>query len=181
MERSLSIHCGHVTLIVSDCQLFRQCQWYRCNKWFYFNKKGHSFSYEAFTAKNPDVTVTYDATGSGAGIITRFRRSSDIDLCSQKLRDSKTDLDTTIVSLDGITSIVNNANIVQGLTIKQIAGLFTGESTNWNEVGGADAPVAIIGHEGGFGTRGGFERILVEQKSGYTIRSSHRLELSSLQ
>ncbi|MDR2855725.1 MAG: phosphate ABC transporter substrate-binding protein [Methanomicrobiales archaeon] len=115
---------------------------------------------EAFTIENPDVTITYDATGSGAGITAVTDGISDIGLSSRKLRDSETGLDATVIALDGIAIIVNNANIVEDLTIEQIAGLFTGTFTNWEEVGGEDAPVAIIGREGGSGTRDGFESIV---------------------
>ena len=115
---------------------------------------------EAFTAKNPDVMITYDATGSGAGITAVSERVSDIGLSSRKLRDSETNLNAVVLALDGIAVIVNNANTVEDLTVEQIAGLFTGEITNWNEVGGADMPVALIGREGGSGTRDGFETIV---------------------
>ena len=115
---------------------------------------------EAFTAENPDVIITYDATGSGAGITSVVDGISDIGLSSRDLRESETGLDAAVVALDGIAIIVNNANIVDGLTIEQIAGLFTGEITNWNEVGGDDSPVALIGREGGSGTRDGFESIV---------------------
>jgi len=115
---------------------------------------------EAFTAENPDVTITYDATGSGAGITAVKEGISDIGLSSRELRASETGLDATVIALDGIAIIVNKNNVVDNLTIEQIAELFTGKITNWNEVGGVDAPVAIIGREGGSGTRDGFESIV---------------------
>lgn len=115
---------------------------------------------EAFNAENPDVTITYDATGSGSGITAVSSGSADIGLSSRNLKDSETGLDATVIALDGIAVIVNNKNSVDDLTVEQIAGLFTGEITNWNEVGGADAPVAIIGREAGSGTRDGFESIV---------------------
>ena len=120
---------------------------------------------EAFTAKHPDLTITYDATGSGAGITAAAEGIANIGLSSRDLRDTETGLEATIIALDGIAIIVNNANAVQDLTIEQIAGLFTGEITNWNEVGGSDKPIALIGREGGSGTRDGFESIVgvVEQ------------------
>jgi len=115
---------------------------------------------EAFKAENPDVTITYDATGSGSGITAATEGTADIGLSSRNLKDSETGLDATIIALDGIAMIVNNTNVVDNLTIEQIAGLFTGEITNWSQVGGADAPVAVIGREAGSGTRDGFESII---------------------
>jgi len=106
------------------------------------------------------VTITYDATGSGSGITAATEGTADIGLSSRNLRDSETGLDATIIALDGIAIIVNNTNVVDNLTIEQIAGLFTGEITNWSQVGGADAPVAVIGREAGSGTRDGFESII---------------------
>ena len=115
---------------------------------------------EAFTAENPGVTITYDATGSGSGITAASEGSADIGLSSRTLKDSETGLDATVIALDGIAVIVNNANAVEDLTVEQIAGLFTGEITSWSEVGGAATPVALIGREAGSGTRDGFESII---------------------
>ena len=115
---------------------------------------------EAFNAENPDVTITYDATGSGSGITAASEGTADIGLSSRKLKDSETGLDVTIIALDGIAVISNNQNTIENLTIEQIASLFTGEVTNWREVGGEDAPIAIIGREAGSGTRDGFESIV---------------------
>ena len=115
---------------------------------------------EAFTAETPGVTITYDATGSGSGITAASEGSADIGLSSRALKDSETGLDATVIALDGIAVIVNNANAVDDLTVEQIAGLFTGEITSWSEVGGADIPVALIGREAGSGTRDGFESII---------------------
>jgi len=115
---------------------------------------------EAFTAENPGVTITYDATGSGSGITAVTEGTADIGLSSRKLKDSETGLDATVIALDGIAIIVNTNNAVEGLTIEQIAGLVTGEIINWSEVGGEDAPVAVIGREAGSGTRDGFESIV---------------------
>lgn len=115
---------------------------------------------EAFKAENPGVTITYNGTGSGSGITAAADGTADIGLSSRKLKDSETGLDATVIALDGIAIIVNNSNVVENLTIEQIAGLFTGEITNWSEVGGADEPVAVIGREAGSGTRDGFESIV---------------------
>lgn len=115
---------------------------------------------EAFMAKYPDVVVTYDATGSGAGITAATEGTADIGLASRNLKTEETGLDAVVVAIDGIAIIVNKSNTIADLTIEQIAGLATGEITNWKDVGGADAPVVFIGREAGSGTRDGFEGIV---------------------
>ncbi len=115
---------------------------------------------EAFMAKYPDVTVTYDATGSGAGITAATDGTADIGLSSRDLKTEETGLDATVIALDGIAVVVNKSNTVTDLTLEQIAGLAKGEITNWKDVGGPDAPVVLIGREAGSGTRDGFETIV---------------------
>ena len=115
---------------------------------------------EAYAEKEPDVTVTYDPTGSGAGITGATDKTLDIGLSSRKLKDGETGVTATTIALDGIAIIVNNANPVQNLTIDQIAKIATGEVTNWKDVGGEDAPIVLIGREAGSGTRDGFESIV---------------------
>ena len=115
---------------------------------------------EAYAEKEPDVTVTYDPTGSGAGITGATDKTLDIGLSSRKLKDGETGVTATTIALDGIAIIVNNANPVQDLTIDQIAKIATGEVTNWKDVGGEDAPIVLIGREAGSGTRDGFESIV---------------------
>jgi len=129
---------------------------------------------EAFAEKEPDVTVTYDPTGSGAGITGATDKTLDIGLSSRKLKDGETGVTATTIALDGIAIIVNNANPVQDLTIDQIAKIATGEITNWKDVGGEDAPIVLIGREAGSGTRDGFESIV-----GVTDKCQYAQELTS--
>ena len=114
---------------------------------------------EQFMADNPDVTVTYDATGSGTGIESVSNGSCDIGLSSRALKDTETGLVATTVALDGIAIIVNKDCGVSDLTVEQIADIFTGKITNWSEVGGEDLEIACIGRESGSGTRDGFESV----------------------
>lgn len=116
---------------------------------------------EQFMADNPDVTVTYDPTGSGTGIESASNGSCDIGLSSRALTDDETasGLNSTTVALDGIAIIVNAENPVEDLSVDQIAQLFTGAVTDWSEVGGNAGAVACIGREAGSGTRDGFESI----------------------
>ena len=114
---------------------------------------------EEFMAQNKDVTVTYDPTGSGTGIESAFNGSCDIGLSSRALKDTETGLVGTTVALDGIAVIVNANCGVDDLSVEQISKIYTGEITNWSEVGGADLEIACIGRESGSGTRDGFESI----------------------
>ena len=116
---------------------------------------------EQFMSDNSGVSVTYDATGSGAGIEAASNGSADIGLSSRGLKDEEksSGLVGTTVALDGIAVIVNPANGVEDLTVEQIAKIFTGEITDWSELGGAAGTISGIGREAGSGTRDGFESI----------------------
>lgn len=114
---------------------------------------------EGFAEVEPGVTVSYDPTGSGAGITGASEKTLDIGLSSRALKDSETGLNATVVALDGIAIVVNNDNPVADLSIDQIAAIFTGEITDWADVGGNAGEIVIIGREAGSGTRDGFESI----------------------
>ena len=116
---------------------------------------------EQFMADNSGVSVTYDPTGSGAGIEAASNGSADIGLSSRALKDEETaaGLTGTTVALDGIAVIVNPANGVEDLTVEQIAQIFSGEITDWSQVGGQSGNISCIGREAGSGTRDGFESI----------------------
>lgn len=115
---------------------------------------------ESYMSDNENVTVTYNPTGSGAGIQAVAEGRCDIGLASRNLKDDeKANLNETVVAIDGIAVIVNNQNTIDDLTIEQIAGIYKGEITNWKELGGADAPIVLIGREAASGTRDGFESI----------------------
>ncbi|HWQ58515.1 MAG TPA: phosphate ABC transporter substrate-binding protein [Clostridia bacterium] len=115
---------------------------------------------EAFTVANPGVSFTYNPTGSGSGITAVAEGRCDIGLSSRALKDEeKNGLTETVIALDGIAIIVNPSNPVADLTIEQIAKIYTGEITNWKDVGGNDAEIVVIGREAGSGTRDGFESI----------------------
>ncbi|MGM9578307.1 MAG: phosphate ABC transporter substrate-binding protein [Evtepia sp.] len=116
---------------------------------------------EQFMADNSGVTVTYDPTGSGTGIESVSTGSCDIGLSSRNLKDEETEkgLEGTVVALDGIAIIVNEACPVEDLSLEQIAAIFTGEVSDWSELGGEAGAIACIGREAGSGTRDGFESI----------------------
>ena len=131
---------------------------------------------ESFMANNADATVTYNPTGSGSGITAVQEGTCDIGLSSRALKDEEkaAGLKETVLAYDGIAIIVHPDNPVNDLTIEQIAQLYTGEITNWKDVGGKDAQVVLIGREAASGTRDGFESI-----TGTKEKCQYRQELTS--
>jgi len=131
---------------------------------------------ESFMSANSGVTFTYNPTGSGSGIKAVQEGRCDIGLSSRALKDEETasGLVGTTVALDGIAIIVNPENPVSDLSVEQIASIYTGEITNWKDVGGNDAEIVLIGREAGSGTRDGFESI-----TGTTDACQYRQELTS--
>ena len=115
---------------------------------------------EAFEA-DTGITVTYNATGSGAGIQAVEEGRCDIGLASRNLKDEEKSkgLVGTVLAYDGIAIIVNPENPVSDLDVETIAKIYTGEIKNWKEIGGKDAEIVLIGREAGSGTRDGFESI----------------------
>ena len=110
---------------------------------------------------NNGVTFTYNPTGSGSGIKAVQEGRCDSGLASRNLKaeEAESGLTETVLAYDGIAVIVNPENSVSDLDVETIAKIYTGEITNWSEVGGADAEIVLIGREAGSGTRDGFESI----------------------
>ena len=126
---------------------------------------------EVFEKENPGVTINYTGSGSGAGIEGATSGTCDIGLSSRAIKDEEKSAGAVenIVALDGVAIVVNPACGVEDLTVEQIAQIFTGEITNWSEVGGTDGEIAVFGREAGSGTRGAFEEIVgVEDTCKYT-------------
>ena len=131
---------------------------------------------ESFMAQKDGVTVNYNPTGSGSGITAVQEGTCDIGLSSRALKDEEkaAGLKETVLAYDGIAIIVHPDNPVSDLTLEQIAKLYTGEITNWKDVGGNDAEVVLIGREAASGTRDGFESI-----TGTKDKCQYRQELTS--
>lgn len=117
---------------------------------------------EAFMEEYPDVTVTAEFVGSGAGIEAVTNGTADIGNSSRSLKDEEkaADVAENIVAIDGIAVCVDPANEVADLTKEQLTNIYNGTVTNWKEVGGADEPIIVIGREAGSGTRGAFEELV---------------------
>lgn len=118
------------------------------------------FLSEAYMEENDNVKITYNPTGSSAGIQAVSEGRCDIGLSSRDLKDDEAKtLEGKVVAIDGIAIIVNPENKADDLSVEQIADIYTGKITNWNKVGGEDAPIVLIGREAASGTRDGFESI----------------------
>ena len=130
---------------------------------------------EAFQ-NDTGISFTYNPTGSGSGIKAVQEGRCDIGLSSRDLKDEEkaAGLTGTVLAYDGIAMIVHPENPVSDLTLEQIAAIYTGEITNWNEVGGNDGEIVLIGREAGSGTRDGFESI-----TGTEDACKYRQELTS--
>ena len=131
---------------------------------------------ESFMAMNKDVKFTYNPTGSGSGIQAVSEGRCDIGLSSRALKsdEKESGLTETVLALDGIAIVVSPENPVSDLDVDTIAKIYTGEITNWKDVGGNDAEIVLIGREAGSGTRDGFESI-----TGTKDSCAYRQELTS--
>ena len=131
---------------------------------------------EAFTENNKGVNFTYNPTGSGSGITAVKEGRCDIGLSSRALKEDEKSggLEETVLAYDGIAIIVHPDNPVADLSVEEIAKMYTGEITNWSEVGGDDQEIVLIGREAGSGTRDGFESITGTKNS-----CEYRQELTS--
>lgn len=117
---------------------------------------------ETFMEKYPDVTVTVEYTGSGAGIESVTNKMVDIGNSSRALKDTEKEKGVVenVIAIDGIAVITNNSNEVENLTKEDLIKIYTGEIKNWKELGGKDENIVVLGREAGSGTRGAFEELL---------------------
>ena len=125
---------------------------------------------ESFSEEYPDITVTAEYTGSGAGLEAVAAGKTDIGNSSRALKDSEkaAGVEENIVAIDGIAVIANKAGKVLDLTTEQLSDIYTGKITNWKDLGGDDEAIVVIGREAGSGTRGAFEELLkIEDQCAY--------------
>ncbi|NLP33757.1 MAG: phosphate ABC transporter substrate-binding protein [Clostridiales bacterium] len=126
---------------------------------------------EAFMLEHPGVTVSPEFIGSSAGVEAVIAGTVNIGNASRNLKDTEKEAGAVenIVAIDGIAIIIDKANTVTNLTKDQLTKIYTGEITNWSEVGGAEQPIVVVGRESGSGTRGAFEEILeIEDMAKYS-------------
>lgn len=123
---------------------------------------------DEFTANNPDVTINYTGTGSSAGIADSISGANDIGASSRNLKDDEKSagLKETIFAYDGIAIAVNPANPVTDISTENLAKIFSGQITNWKDVGGNDAKIVVVSREGASGTRSAFEELVKLEDAG---------------
>ena len=117
---------------------------------------------ESFMEKYPNITVTVEYTGSGAGLESLAAGSIDVGNSSRHLKDEETATGAVenVVAIDGIAVIVDKENSVTDISAEDLAKIYKGEITNWSELGGEDEAIVVIGREAGSGTRDAFEELL---------------------
>lgn len=124
-------------------------------------EKAAKTALEEFVALNPDVTFEYDATGSSTGIKNVKDGTYKLGFTSRELKEEeKVGIEYKTIALDGIALAINPSNGVENLTLEQIKGIYTGEITNWSELGGNNADIVVVSRENGSGTRSAFEEIV---------------------
>lgn len=126
---------------------------------------------EVFMEKYPKVTLQAEFVGSGAGVEAAANGTAQIGNASRNLKDEEKakGVVENIVAIDGIAVVVDKENAIEDLTKEQLMAIYSGEITNWKDVGGSDAPIVVVGREAGSGTRGAFEEILkLEEKCKYS-------------
>lgn len=125
---------------------------------------------EAMMEKYPNITINVEYVGSSAGVESLTAGSADIGNSSRALKDSEKEagVSENIVAIDGIAVVADPANTVTNLTKEQLTQIYTGEITNWSDLGGKNSPIVVVGREAGSGTRGAFEELLeIEDKCAY--------------
>ncbi|BCN32324.1 phosphate ABC transporter substrate-binding protein [Anaeromicropila herbilytica] len=133
---------------------------------------------DEFQALNPDVKINYTGTGSSAGISDSAAGSNTLGVSSRDLKDEeKSDkIHTDIFAYDGIAIAVNPANTVKDITLENLAKIYSGQITNWKDLGGKDAPIVVVSREGSSGTRDAFEELTKLEDAGGLVESATVVE-----
>ena len=129
---------------------------------------------EEYEKIHPNVRISITANGSGTGAAAAIDGTADIGMLSRDLKTSETDagLVPTVIGKDGIASIVNKSVTgIDNLTLAQIAKIYDGTYTNWNQLGGVDHAIDVCGRESSSGTRGAFEELLSGKVAGFSSSS----------
>jgi phosphate transport system substrate-binding protein len=116
---------------------------------------------QAFMAKNKRVKIFVQGGGSGAGIKSAMTGTADIGSSSRELNPEEKSLVETVIAKDGIAIVVNKANSVSNLSKEQLQKIYTGEYSNWKQVGGPNMKIVVVNREAGSGTRGAFEELVL--------------------
>ncbi len=120
---------------------------------------------EAFMAENPEVKIEVQGGGSSVGVTSAGEGTVDIGNASRNVEDSELEafpgLQVFTIAYDGIAIVTNPDHDLPSLTIDQVKGIFSGEITNYAEVGGPDAEIVVVSREEGSGTRAAFEELVM--------------------
>lgn len=133
---------------------------------------------DEFQALNPDITVNYTGTGSSAGIEDAINGANTMGVASRELKQEEVDggITADTFAYDGIAIAVNPRNMAADITLEQLAGIYSGQITNWKELGGADAPIVVVSREGASGTRNAFEELIELEAAGGLAESATVVE-----
>ncbi len=121
---------------------------------------------EAFEALEPDVIVFVQGGGSSVGVRSAVDGTADIGMASRDIKLSELQENPEIrvhtIARDGIAIIAEPGVTVDNLSKDQIRNIFSGEITNWNEVGGENLVITVVAREEGSGTRAAFEELVMD-------------------
>lgn len=133
---------------------------------------------DEFTALNPDVAINYTGTGSSAGISDTLNGANDIGASSRELKpEENTDgLNVVTFAYDGIAVAVNPANPITDISMDDLAKIYSGQITNWKDVGGNDADIVVVSREGASGTRSAFEELVKLEDAGGLVEDATVVE-----
>ncbi|MCK9152163.1 phosphate ABC transporter substrate-binding protein [Methanobacterium alcaliphilum] len=121
---------------------------------------------EKYMEEHPNVKINVQGGGSSVGITSVQQGTANIGTSSKELKDEdKAGITQYLIGKDGIVIAVNTANGVSDLTADQVKGIFSGNITNWKEVGGSDAKINVITREDGSGTRDAFQEIVMGKET----------------
>lgn len=123
---------------------------------------------DEFQAMNPDVKVNYTGTGSSAGIQDAIDGVNTLGASSRQLKDEEVAAGLTpdVFAYDGIAVVVHPSNEVSDIKLEDLAKVYNGEITNWNELGGKDGEIVVVSREGSSGTRDAFEELIGLEDAG---------------
>ena len=133
---------------------------------------------DEFMAYNPEVKINYTGTGSSSGIADTLSKANDIGVSSREIKDTEKtdDLKEVVFAHDGIAVVVNPSNPVRDISISDLAKIYTGEITNWKQLGGNDAKIIVVSREDASGTRNAFEELIKLEDAGGLVESATVVE-----
>lgn len=120
-----------------------------------------------------NANIEINQIGSSAGITNAINGVSEIGMSSRDLKDEEKakGLNEVVIAYDGIVVVTHPSNKVKNLTMEQVKQIFTGDITNWSDLGGDDMEIVVVSREDGSGSRDAFQEI-VDYSSGELVRTA---------